>query len=178
MNLSYCLTQLSSNAAAVQRLVETVRRDQACWRPGEDDWSILEVVNHLLDEEREDFRARLRHLLSGSVEPWPPIAPREWVTERDYNHRDLNESLAGYLHERQGSLDWLAQLSGVEWQARYRHPPLEGLSAGDLLASWVAHDLLHLRQLVELKWAYGRVQAAPYAPDYAGDWQGLIPQRH
>jgi hypothetical protein len=170
MNLSDCLDQLSTNAAAIRRLAETVDGGQAGWKPGENDWSILEVVNHLFDEEREDFRARLQHLLSGSDEPWPPIAPRQWVTERDYNHRDLNESLANYLHERQRSLDWLAQLSGVEWQTCYRHPPLQGLSAGDLLASWVAHDLLHLRQLVELKWAYGRIQCAPYAPDYAGEW--------
>jgi hypothetical protein len=169
MNLRYCLNQLSTHAAAIGRLVENIDGDQARWKPGEEQWSILEVVNHLLDEEREDFRARLQHLLSGSVEPWPPIAPQRWVTERDYNRRDLGESLAGYLEERQRSLDWLGQLSGADWGTRYRHPPLQGLSAGDLLVSWAAHDLLHLRQLVELKWGYGRVQGAPYSADYAGD---------
>jgi len=170
MNLNYCLNQLSVNAAAIQRLVEGVDSDQACWKPTPDDWSILEVINHLLDEEREDFRFRLRHLWSGADGPWPAIAPQKWVTVRDYNHRDLSESLANYLHERQRSLDWLAKISGTDWQTRYQHPPLEGLSAGDLLVSWAAHDVLHLRQLVELKWAYGRMQFAPYSPDYAGEW--------
>ena len=170
MNLDYCLNELSADAAAIERLVETVDPDHARWKPTEKDWSVLEVVNHLVDEEREDFRLRLQHLLSGSSEPWPRIAPQRWVAERDYIHRDLGESLANYLRERQRSLDWLTKISGAEWQTAYRHPPLQGLCAGDLLASWVAHDLLHLRQLIELKWAYGCVQFAPYGPDYAGDW--------
>jgi hypothetical protein len=44
------------------------------------------------------------------------------------------------------------------------------LSAGDMLMSWVAHDLLHLRQLVELHYAYHKQQAQPYDIGYAGDW--------
>ena len=42
--------------------------------------------------------------------------------------------------------------------------------AGDLLAAWVAHDLLHLRQLVELKYAYLARTMEPYALKYAGEW--------
>lgn len=170
MNLSYCLDQLSANATGVQRIVEAVDGEHARWKPSPDDWSVLEVINHLLDEEREDFRARLQHLLSRAGRPWPPIAPQKWVIERAYNRRSLDESVANYLQERQHSLAWLASLTGVDWQTAYRHPPLEGLSAGDLLVSWAAHDVLHLRQLIELKWAYGRMQYAPFAPDYAGEW--------
>ena len=44
------------------------------------------------------------------------------------------------------------------------------LSAGDMLTSWAAHDLLHLRQLVELRFAYLARQARPYSLDYAGEW--------
>ncbi|MEK7277401.1 MAG: DinB family protein, partial [Chloroflexota bacterium] len=68
------------------------------------------------------------------------------------------------------SLEWLRKLDGANWETRYQHPPLEGLTAGDLLVSWAAHDLLHLRQVVELKWAYGQLQYPPYAAGYAGDW--------
>ena len=170
MNLAYCLNQLSSNSAAIQRLLETVDAEQASWKPGETDWSILEVLNHLVDEEKEDFRSRLQHLVSGSNEPWPPTDPEQWVTARGYKQRAFGESLENYVYERECSLQWLRQLAGTEWQIRYRHAPLAGLSAGDLLASWVAHDLLHLRQLVELKYAYGRRQFAPHAVEYAGEW--------
>ncbi len=170
MDVTYCRDQLSANAAAIENLLASVDAQWARWRPTKEDWSILEVVNHLLDEEREDFRPRLQHLLSGSGELWPPIAPPRWVTERGYNQRDLDDSLASFMHERQRSLDWLPELSGLDWQVSYQHPPLEGLTAGALLASWVGHDLLHLRQLNELKLAFYNRRFEPYSLRYAGEW--------
>lgn len=170
MNLNYCLTQLTVNAPAVQQLVEGMDVEQACWKPAPDEWSVLEVINHLVDEEREDFRGRLEHILSGSTEPFVGYDPEVAVTERAYNQRDLAASLANYLYERQQSLEWLRGLTDVSWNATAQQPGWEGFRAGDMLVSWAAHDILHLRQLVELKWAYGLVKLAPYNPDYAGEW--------
>ncbi len=169
MNLDDCYNQLSANAKAIQQLVETCPAEQARWKPSLADWSILEVINHLVDEEREDFPLRLRHLLAGSGQPWPPIRPAEWVAERAYNQRDLGESVQNFITERRRSVEWLSTLAQADWSVHYSHPPLDWLSAGDLLASWTAHDLLHLRQLVELKWAYTQIQVTPYATVYAGD---------
>ena len=44
------------------------------------------------------------------------------------------------------------------------------ITAGDMFASWLAHDLHHLRQLVELQRAYTEHQVQPYRMDYAGPW--------
>ena len=44
------------------------------------------------------------------------------------------------------------------------------MKAGDLLASWVAHDNLHTRQLVELRRSRLVELAQPYDVRYAGDW--------
>jgi hypothetical protein len=44
------------------------------------------------------------------------------------------------------------------------------MRAGDMLAAWVAHDLLHMRQLVELHRTYTVTQLAPYDTRYAGEW--------
>jgi len=44
------------------------------------------------------------------------------------------------------------------------------MKAGDMLASWVAHDGLHIRQLVELRRARTETLANPYFIGYAGDW--------
>jgi hypothetical protein len=170
MNPDYCVKQLTTNIVAIQGLVAGINADQARWKPTSGDWSIVEVINHLLDEERNDFRARIRHLLSGSDEPWPPIAPDEWTADRAYNQRDLHESGADFARERQDSLTWLSGLAKMDWDIAYVHPPLDGLTAGDLLVSWAAHDLLHLRQLVELKWLHTQTMGAPFSTRYAGDW--------
>ena len=52
----------------------------------------------------------------------------------------------------------------------HTHPIFGGLSAGDLLASWVAHDFLHLRQLARLQFQYASLLAEPYSTRYAGEW--------
>ena len=130
---------------------------------------MLEVVNHLYDEEREDFRVHLDTILHRPEEPWPPIDPEAWVVERNYNQRDPGESLEGLRRERKKSLVWLESLSSANWDMAYA-APFGRVSAGDMLASWVAHDLLHIRQLVELHWAYTQVLVSPLKVDYAGSW--------
>jgi len=162
--------QLDSQARMIRELVVGVETDQARWRPTPDAWSILEVVNHLYDEEREDFRTRVDYVLHRPGEDPPPIDPQGWVTARAYNERNLAESLTDFWGERHISLAWLLALRAPAWDNLYVHPAGFRLRAGDLLTAWAAHDLLHLRQLVELHYAWHKAQSAPYELDYAGDW--------
>jgi hypothetical protein len=39
-----------------------------------------------------------------------------------------------------------------------------------MLVSWVTHDILHMRQLVELRYARALTLSAPYDDAYAGGW--------
>lgn len=170
MNLNAYLTSMTHQAEAIARLVEEVDETQARWKPTPESWSILEVINHLVDEEIEDFRIRLQITLRDPDEAWPPNDPVRKVTERAYNSRDLGASLENFLDERTVSLEWLRTLEAPQWANEHAIPGIGALRAGDIMASWVAHDLLHLRQLVELHFAYQRQLAAPFAVDYAGDW--------
>jgi hypothetical protein len=169
MNPDDVIARMTSNGEAIQALVQGVSHEQARWKPGPEDWSILEVINHLHDEEIEDFRAHLDLILYHPDQPWPRIDPQGWVTARRYNERDLEASLQNLGRARQESLAWLRGLSSPDWQAVYRTPFAE-MTAGDMLAAWVAHDLLHLRQLVELLWAYTTRLVQPHSIRYAGDW--------
>jgi len=131
---------------------------------------MLEVINHLYDEEREDFRQRIEIVLADPNRPWPRIDPRTWVNTRGYNDRELDTSLKNFLAERDKSLDWFEQLSSPNWQNSNKGP--NGLlTAGDLLASWLAHDFLHIRQLARLHWQYVGTIADPYQTTYAGPWK-------
>ncbi|MBN1311917.1 MAG: DinB family protein [Anaerolineae bacterium] len=169
MDFNTATSHLQKNAEIIRMLVQDIEDEQARWKPTPDTWSILEVINHLYDEEREDFREHLDLILHRPGQPWSRIAPGGWVTERQYNTRDLAKSLACYLEEREKSLKWLADLKGADWSADYE-TPWGKLRAGDMLASWVAHDILHMRQLVELKWAGTLKDMAPYEVEYAGEW--------
>lgn len=170
MNLTAARDQLAANAEAIAALVRPVDGNGARWKPSPEAWSIVEVVCHLADEERDDFRTRVALTLQDPTLPWPPIDPGGWVTARDYASRELGAALADFLAERERSLAWLGGLAGpgVEraadrlvdpaWDNAARHPAGFTLRAGDLMASWLAHDLLHMRQIVELR--YGAMAGA------------------
>jgi hypothetical protein len=168
LELERFISQMAQNAQRVRVLAEGVSEEQARWKPAPDSWSILEVVNHLLDEEQEDFRAFLDLALHRPEDPRPKIAPQAWVTERRYNERDPGGSLRAFLAAREASLAWLRGLS-LDWEVTYQ-APWGPMRIGDICAAWVAHDLLHMRQLVELHWAYNQRQVQPYSTEYAGDW--------
>lgn len=170
MKLDEMIAQMAQQADRIRALVAGVSDEQARWKPDADSWSILEVVNHLYDEEREDFRVRLDLLLHQPDQVAPPIDPQEWVTARAYNQRDLVESLDNFLDERQRSLDWLRGLGAPDFAAAIVMPWGTTYHPGDMAAAWVSHDLLHLRQLVELHWAWTQHRVAPYQSDYAGEW--------
>lgn len=111
MNLEYFIERLSTNRQVFEGLVKGASLEQARWKPSPDKWSILEVINHLYDEEREDFRQRLDLVLANPEQTWPHIDPQNWVTTRRYNDRDLDTSLNDFFTEREKSLSWLNQLA-------------------------------------------------------------------
>jgi hypothetical protein len=168
--IPYAVERLSRQRAVIYALVAGVDGDQARWKPTPDDWSILEVINHLHDEERDDFRMRLDLTLHDPVADWPSIDPPRWVIERQYNERDFTESVQNFMAEREKSLSWLRGLDAVDLNTEHRHPQFGSMSAGELLAAWVAHDCLHIRQLNELHYHYLTRLARPYEVLYAGDW--------
>jgi DinB superfamily len=170
MQMSWAIEQLEAQAGAILALASGVPAEDAHLRPAPGQWSLLEVLAHLLDEEREDFRQRLDLTLHHPEAEWPPIDPEGWVTARAYQERDLGETIAAWREERRRSLDWLRSLAAPDLTVVRRHPAGFELRAGDLLGAWVAHDLLHLRQLVELRYNITAQRAAPFSVEYAGDW--------
>ena len=170
MNLAFFIDRFSKNREVFAGLVRGVSLEQARWKPLPDKWSILEVVNHLYDEEREDFRPRIELVLAESTQAWPPIDPQKWVTSRGYNDREVEISVNNFLSEREKSLSWLQGLSKPNWQ-NSNTGPNGTLTAGDLLASWLAHDFLHMRQLARLHWQYVGAIADPYKTTYGGPWK-------
>jgi hypothetical protein len=162
--------RLRQSAEVISALVAGVDDEEARWRPEPTQWSVLEVINHLADEEVEDFRTRVDHTLHRPGETWPAIDPQGWVMSRDYQGRALDESSERFLSARSESLAWLEALVAPDWSLAYEHPKAGRLTAGDLLTSWVAHDHIHIRQLNRLRRQYLVLELSSYSPDYAGPW--------
>jgi hypothetical protein len=142
---------------------------EAQLRPAEGSWSILETLCHLYDEEREDFREHLDFILNRQDKEWHQIDPASWVISRKYNEQDFREVKEKFYSERSKSLDWLKSMTNIDWDITYASK-FGTMSAGEIFASWVAHDNLALRQLVELRRFRIENITKPYSIIYAGDW--------
>jgi hypothetical protein len=167
MNLDFVIGRMSENVDSIVGLVRSVDGEQARWRPEPDRWSIVEVMCHLYDEEQFDFRPRVDITLHHPDEQWPPWDPEGLVTEREYIEQNLPETLQSWIEERRRSIEWLHGLSSPDWSKSYTHPKFGELRAGDLLAAWLAHDFMHIRQLANLHTEYVKHVCQPYNIRYA-----------
>jgi hypothetical protein len=167
MNHKLFYQRLMLNGTIINAMLKDMPLEESRWKPDPDRWSVLEVINHLYDEEREDFRLHLDIMLHNPDNPWPPIDPFNWVTTRKYNERQLLQSLNNFLSERQKSLNWLNGLQSPDWESSVQ-APWGAFRAGDMLVSWIVHDQWHVQQLVMLIRDLTSKQAAPYNVQYAG----------
>ena len=161
--------ELVNSTEMLRALLRDIGQEQAQVKPDASAWSILEVVCHLYDEEREDFREHLDFVLRRQSEEYHVIDPQGWITERKYNEQNLIEMQAKFFAERKQSLEWLKTLNDVDWDTTYTSE-YGSVSAGEMFSCWVAPDNLHIRQLVELRRKYIENITSPYDLQYAGEW--------
>jgi hypothetical protein len=147
----------------------TAGLEAAAWRarPAPQEWSPVEIVCHLRDEEQDDFGARLRVILDGG-ERFAPIDPPRWAEERRYREADPAGALRAFASRREASLELLAGVSPEGLGRAIEHPRLGRMSGADLLAAWVAHDRLHLAQMAATLARLWADRWAPLRVDYAG----------
>jgi hypothetical protein len=154
---------------AIRSLLDGMTQDEAQSKPDSESWSALEVLCHLLDEEREDFRMHIQQVFTDPQEVWHPIDPPLWVIERRYQDQSMEAKFAEFCQERDKSLRWLDGMHTVDWGHEIT-APFGGISAGSLLVSWAAHDNLHIRQLIEIRQFNLNMKSKPFSTRYAGEW--------
>ncbi|MEM7261837.1 MAG: DinB family protein, partial [Planctomycetota bacterium] len=138
IDLSRVVRAMRSHLEAFSALFAGVTPEEAQWRPEEGVWSLIEILGHLGDEERFDFRTRLEYTWNRPDDDWPPIDPDGWAVEKDYANYDLQEAWADFEMERERSLRWLSSLDDPDWEASRTHPIAGTIHAGDLVTAWEA----------------------------------------
>src|ERR687891_342308 len=100
MEFNALYQELQNSTEMIRALLAGIAQEEAQIKPNPKYWSILEVVCHLYDEEREDFREHLDWILHCQNEEWHRIDPQGWVTERKYNQQNFVEMQEKFFAER------------------------------------------------------------------------------
>jgi len=165
--LASARTELARLPAVLDALLAGL--DGTAWRqrPAATEWSPVEIVCHLRDEETEDFGARL-HVIADGGGRFVPIDPGRWPDERAYRDADPTTALAAFRARRAATLAFLETLAPGRLHHAVSHRGFGALSGLDLLAAWVTHDRLHLAQLAATLARLGARRWAPLHAEYAG----------
>ncbi len=135
---------------------------------GEETWSAFDVVGHLIHGERVDWIPRAELILSrdeaATFVPFDRFA--QFEASRGLT---LAELLDTFAELRSANLVRLRQLAPMpaDLGRRGRHPEFGLVTLGQHLATWVAHDLSHVGQIV-------RVMARRYT-SAVGPWRAYLP---
>ena len=134
---------------------------------GPDTWSAYDVVGHLLHGEEADWIARARIILEeGESHPFESF-DRTAMFEK-YQGYSLDQLLDAFAERRAQNLATLNgwNVTPEQLSLKGTHPALGTVTLSQLLATWVAHDLNHLGQIVE-------VMARQYA-EAVGPWRAYL----
>ena len=165
----YIIEELLKNRAIFETLLSGLSSEEYLWRQNTNKWCLLEIVCHLYDEEREDFRARTKSVLETPTKVLLAIDPVGWVKDRNYIEKDYDPTLTSFLLEREHSVNRLHSLESPVWNKEHLHPKLGSMTAKLFLSNWLAHDYLHIRQIIKVKFDYLRKNTNENL-NYAGDW--------
>lgn len=167
--MEFIVEQFQRNKQVFYDLFKNENEKLFLWKQSPDKWCLLEILCHLYDEERMDFRFRTKWVLERPNQVPPPFNPIDWVKEHDYMGQDYDVMLKNFIKEREFSINWLGSLGNVNWNNSFEHPKLGLMTAEYFLNNWLAHDYLHIRQITKLKFDF-LIHRFKKNLDYAGKW--------
>ena len=137
---------------------------------GEGTWSPYDVIGHLIHGERTDWIPRVRQILAGKNNPFEPFD--RTAQFRESENKRLNELLKTFAALRRENLTALKEMNlrPEDLQQLGLHPELGPVTLGQLLATWVAHDLDHIGQIA-------RTMAKVYK-EATGPWSAYLSILH
>ena len=130
-------------------------------------WSPFDVVGHLIHGERTDWVPRVEHILEHGDSVTFPVFDREamFTTSKGQTLTQLLDTFERLRGENLARLDAL-KLTEADLVRLGRHPEFGVVTMRQHLATWVAHDLGHISQIV-------RVMARQYT-EAVGPWTCLL----
>jgi len=129
----------------------TFRNDEITREPGEDEWSPLQLANHLYIadglalEQMQTVQNEDNPLISDVGEE----APRR--TRASELPVSLDAVLAGMAARREELYEYMANLPVDAWERPFRHPGWGQLKFYQLVNILPAHDRTHALQLTNIK---------------------------
>ncbi|MDE3135943.1 MAG: DinB family protein [Acidobacteriota bacterium] len=161
------ISLLSRTPAALDALLRDQPETWTLRNEGENTWSPLDVVGHLIHGERTDWMPRVKLMLQfGEARTFDPFDMSGHL--QVIQGKSLGQLLDEFARLRSENLGELRALNLREedLERRGRHPAFGLVTLSELLATWAVHDLTHLHQI-------SRIMAHQYR-EAVGPWSKYL----
>lgn len=167
IDLEHATDILSRTPVVLDSLLRDLSAGWTSGNEGAETWSPFDVLGHLVHGERTDWLPRVRIILqsgeSRSFEPFDRFAQFEASAGKSVE--DLLDAFAELRSENIRALNEL-NLTEADLARKGAHPELGAVTLGELIATWVVHDLDHIAQIT-------RTMAKQYG-EAVGPWEAYL----
>jgi uncharacterized damage-inducible protein DinB len=140
------IDRFEDGADVLAYATQGLAHDQLTARPGPGDWSIAEVVHHLVDTDLV-YGDRIKRLIA---EPNPRIQGFDetaWVVKLDYQNQPLPDAVALFAAHRRSIARLLRAQTQPVFANKGTHSERGTVTLADILATITSHLDHHLRFL-------------------------------
>lgn len=165
-NIEESLQVLEKTPSVLESLLTGLSNDWLFSNEGKETWSPFDVVGHLIHGEKTDWIPRLKKILFDKNKNFIPFD--RFAQFENSKGKTLHELLSEFKSLRIENLEYLRSLSlsEADFDKEGIHPEFGAVTARQLLATWVTHDLGHIAQI-------SRVMAKQYKNE-VGPWTQYI----
>jgi hypothetical protein len=167
LELEHAIQILRRTPATLNSLLRDLPEPWLINNEGPETWSPNDIVGHLIHGEESDWIPRAKIILEhGEARPFDPFDRFAMLKSKG---KPIAELLDTFTRLRTQSLQQLESLNLTPdlLDKRGTHPEFGVVTLKQLLATWVVHDLGHVRQIA-------RVMAKQYR-DEVGPWKAYLP---
>jgi hypothetical protein len=136
---------------------------------GEGTWNIYEVIEHLIEGEKNNWLPRLEIILQeDESKVFPPFDRYSHLSEGDET-KLIEKKLLEFKKIRIQNIAKLNTLieNESDLEKTGAHPVFGEVKARELLSTWVVHDLTHIAQIVRILAERYRLDVGPWI-EYLG----------
>jgi len=169
--MQFEMSQAIEVLAGTPGVLNALLRDKsAAWlnsRKTPEAFSPIDVVGHLILADKTDWMPRVATILDHrDTRPFDPFD--RFAFQPLMEGKSIAELLDDFSEVRRQSLQTLSALHLGEHELDLRglHPDLGAVTLGNLLATWVVHDLGHISQIV-------KAMSSAYS-DAVGPWRAYL----
>ncbi|MFT4414004.1 DinB family protein [Fredinandcohnia humi] len=162
-NVKEAIEILERTPHTLESFLVGISNDWLQCNEGEGTWNASEVIEHLIEGEKNNWIPRLKFILQeGESKPFPVFDRFSHLTNSKV--RTIEEALRDFKALRSENIKKLTSLLDSEQKLEVTgyHPAFGLVKIRELVSTWVVHDLTHISQIV-------RVMANRYNND-VGPW--------